>query len=100
MWSPSAEQEKISDLLREAIRVLIGNGVDHNKGFAVEGRLQVITDTKQTFEIDVNELMGLTNEDLITLKQELNISEQASISSTNFLKGGKYFFIMMRTQFK
>ncbi len=76
------EKEKISDLIREALRVLVSNGVSHNMGFAVEGGIRVITDTKEMFEVDINEVVGITNDELTTLKQELNIQQDHVMEST------------------
>ncbi len=72
-----SEKEKITSLIKEAIKVLCVNGLTYNVGFALEGALQVITDARQRFHVDLNEVVGLTSEDLTSLKQELNIRENA-----------------------
>ncbi len=87
------EHQKISALIKEAIRVLCQNGLTYNEGFAVEGVLQVITDTKQAFQIDVNEMMGLNADDVTVLKQEMGVPDQQTIKPFNMIKTGTLLFI-------
>ena len=86
---PSVEQKTLSGLIAEAIRVLCQNGLTYNAGFAVEGVLQVITDNKQVFRIDIEEVIGMTSEALTSLKQEMNIPEQETFETVYIVETGK-----------
>ena len=68
-------KQKISNLIREAITALCRNGLDYNAGFAVEGMLQVLLDTREMFQIDINEVFGLTIDGLACLKRKMNITD-------------------------
>ncbi len=72
MMEYSEEQSKITDLIKEAITVLCKSGLTYNVGFALEGEIKIMLDTKKMFRISLNEVFGLTIEDLIILKKELH----------------------------
>ncbi len=52
------------------------SGLCYNEVFAVKGVLQVMTDTKQQFQVNIDEVFESTSGDITSVKQETNISEQ------------------------
>ncbi len=56
------EQKKATSLVREAVRVLCQNSLTFDQSLTVEGALHVTLDNVLTFRIDINESVGLNNE--------------------------------------
>ncbi len=82
------EHHQISNLIREAMTTLCKNGLTYNLGFALEGKIQVLLDTRVTFEIKVNEVFGLTGTELISLKQDLDVSNQQVVAVPSSMRTG------------
>ncbi len=61
--------------------VLCKNGLTYNNGFAVEGIINVVLDTKATLQVNMNEVFGMTNKELSSLKQEMNINYHRQITT-------------------
>ena len=72
--SSKTQQQKISFLVREAIMVLCRNGLNYKSGFAAEGTIDILLDTHEMFQININEVVGLTSDEVTHLKQEMEKS--------------------------